>query len=478
MVDFTFKKGLNGFKVLLMSFDKKNIFIQNDDKSFQDKINEKLKVFSFEAKEGESILIEVDKTFYVVFGVKKQYDKKDLMNLGKDILSFSKRRKIKSLDILLSKKEDVLNLIWGISLSNYSFTKYLKKDDKKEKLNTNFNFSNCNIQKDEISKIKKISENVKLTRDLVNDNANVITPSYFEKMSKDFSKKNKLKIEVLNEKDMAKKNLGLFYAVGQGDKKNPPRLIIINYNGDKKSKSYDAIVGKGVCFDTGGLNLKPTGYIEDMKTDMAGAGAVFGAFKSLVELKVKKNILCVLCCTMNSIGSNAYIPGDVFKSYGGESVEITNTDAEGRLVLADGISYIQKNYNVSKIIDLATLTGACLVALGPEISGIFSNDNDLKNGLLKASINTDEEIWELPLNEAFSLALKSKVADMVNSAGRGYGGASIAAAFIQKFVDKKTKWAHIDIAGPSRNRANQIKKYNGEFATGFGVRLLVDYFTK
>ena len=292
-----------------------------------------------------------------------------------------------------------------------------------------------------------------------------------------FQKKNKLKIKILNEKQIQKEKLNLIYNVGKGSS-NPPRLIIVEYNGNPKSKEKIALVGKGLTYDSGGLNLKPTGYIETMKLDMGGAATVLGAFKTAVELKIKKNIVLVIGTAENAIDANSYKPGDVIKSYDGKTVEIKNTDAEGRLVLADSLAYLQKNYKPTHIIDLATLTGACLVALGPSLIAILGNDDKMKEEIFNSSQKTNDKGWHLPIYDEHREMNKSQIADIKNLGGK-YAGTITAAAFLESFINKEVKWTHLDIAGAAFSESSKIEKYIPSYGgTGIGVRLLIDYLSK
>ena len=476
-----FKKNYDGVLIAFLENSKKGKNLLVFDKKLKDEISKKLKVMKLDILENENILLEVFGKNVLVYGIKKDYSNEDLRCYSSNIFNILKNKKLFNCSIFNVKKENIIPIFEGFDLTDYDFDKYksLKKDEKvKKEFSLNFLENSDKKVIDEVNRVKIINQNVKNCRDMVNDNSNVITPKYFEKISKDFVKKHKLKVEILNDLDLQKKGLNLFYAVGEGSV-NKPKLIILKYE-VFKGKPFEALVGKGVCFDTGGLNLKPTGAIEDMRIDMAGAGVCFNTFKSLVELKVKKNLLCALCVCENSISSKSYKPCDVFKSYKGDFVEITNTDAEGRLILADGISYIQKNYKVDSIIDVATLTGACMVALGLTTIGLFTNNENMKNNLIKSSKNTDEDVWHLPINEEHKNVLKSKISDLSNcgmGANRRYGGASSAAAFLLNFIDKKTNWTHLDIAGPTTNQ-NFKKGYVSNNATGIGVRLLCDYFLK
>ena len=257
--------------------------------------------------------------------------------------------------------------------------------------------------------------------------------------------KKNISLEILNRKELKAKGLNLHLAVNQASNKEP-KLIIVRYNGGKKNEGYTAIIGKGMTFDTGGLNLKPTGSIETMKMDMSGAAAVCGILKNVLTLGIKKNLFFVLGIAENSIGSAAYKPGDVITGYAGKSVEIGNTDAEGRLVLADAFAYVVKNYKPARMIDLATLTGACVVALGFDYSGLFSNNDELACQLIEASNKTDDRIWRLPVYSELKEYIKSPIADLKNTSNIKGGGAITAAEFLHQFTEGTT-WAHLDIAG-------------------------------
>jgi leucyl aminopeptidase len=321
-----------------------------------------------------------------------------------------------------------------------------------------------------------VCECVNHARDLVNDNAHVVYPEAFAREARAVAKKGRMKCLVLDDKAIDKKGLGLLKAVGQGSPYGP-RLIILEYRGDPKSRDLTALVGKGITFDSGGQNLKPTGSIETMRSDMAGAAAVLGVLRAASKLRLKRNIIGVCSLAHNAIGKNAYFPGDVYRSYCGKTVEINNTDAEGRLVLADAISYCIDLFKPARVIDLATLTGGIITALGSTVAGLFSNDRDLSGGLFEAGEEVNERLWAFPLYEEYSDAMKSDIADLRNSSKKKKGWASsiTGAAFLKEFVGE-TPWAHIDIAGTAFNEDGE----NGEIvqgATGFGVRLLVEYLS-
>jgi leucyl aminopeptidase len=475
--------------IIKISKEKKGvkiIFVQKDSRSKKisflskgigniSEIKEYLKLYNFEANKNQSILFNINKKKYLVFSIEKNYSLDTLRKSASKIFKELKKNKEKEAHLIIpnEKEEEIIAIIEGANLSDYKFDKYISKKEKDINLNITLDISK-NFEKT-IKDTITICNNVKETRDLVNENANLITPIYLEKISKKLAKDKKLKIKVLNEKNLKKENLGLIEAVSKGSPKTPARLIIVEYKGDPKSKEKIALVGKGLTFDTGGLNLKPTNYIEDMKIDMAGAATVYGIFKSAVELKLKKNLFLVIPSTENAISESSYKPGDVIKSYSGKTVEITNTDAEGRLILADALSYIQKKEKPTLIIDFATLTGASMVALGMETAAVFGNDNNTYKKLKKISKENGEKIWKMPIFKDHENVLKSNIADTLNAAiGKGrFGGASSAAAFLKGFIEKDVKWLHFDIAGPAYSSSeNSYIPING---TGRYVRLIVEY---
>ena len=367
--------------------------------------------------------------------------------------------------------KDQFCAVEGAILGNYTFSKYLSK--KPEELKTMDIFSSS-ISKSVLTNIQYVCDGVYLARDLVNDNAAVVTPEHLAAKGREFGKKPGFKVTVLNERELKKQKLGLLSAVGQGSP-NPPRLIIIEYKGDPKTKKTSAIVGKGITFDSGGKNLKPSGHIETMRCDMAGAAAVLGTMNVISKLKPRINVIGVCAAAHNAIDSTSYFPGDVIRAYNGTTVEICNTDAEGRLALADAVAYTVKKYKPAELIDLATLTGAILITFADRIAGIFSNNDNLANKLLEAGSRTGESLWRLPVEQQYCDAMKGDISDLrnISKLSRGHASSITAAAFIKEFI-AKTPWAHIDIAGTAFNTGEargDIPKY----ATGFGVRLLVDY---
>ena len=362
-------------------------------------------------------------------------------------------------------------VVEGIMLGAYQFTKY-----KSEKVHAvaSVELVGDGVAQRSAARLASLCECVNYSRDLVNENAHVANPEFLAEEARAIAKRAGMSVEVLTEKEIDKKGLALIKAVGEGSM-FPPRLAIMEYRGNPASKDSTAIVGKGITFDSGGQNLKPTGHIETMRCDMAGAAAVLGIMRALGELKPKVNVTGVCALAHNAIGERSFFPGDVYKSYSGKTVEINSTDAEGRLVLADAISYCKEKYRPARIIDLATLTGGILVSLGPIVAGLFSNDDNLAKRLFAAGEETSERLWRFPLYEEYSETMKGEISDLRNVGKwkKGYASSITGAAFIEAFA-QPTPWAHIDIAGTAFNEESGQGEIP-QFATGFGVRLLLRY---
>ncbi len=384
-----------------------------------------------------------------------------------------KNKYIKILFSLHNIKINNRNLEWNINILiqtfeklNYSFD--LFKSKKKEKKDINIFFYVKKEQNDFfISNIKKyliISKGIEKSKNLSNTPSNICTPLYIsEKIRKIFIDK-KIDLLFITEKIMKNKGMNAFLSVGKGSK-NKSIMSIINYNNslDNNSKPI-VLIGKGLTFDSGGISIKPSMNMHEMKFDMAGASVIYGVMYILFKLNIKLHVIGVLACAENMLDKNSVKPGDVVKTLSGKTVEIINTDAEGRLVLCDVLTYISK-YNPSIIIDVATLTGACVSALGKDISGLLSNNSNLSKYLLKSSINSMDYLWELPLYKKYKEHLKSNIADYANCGDKNYAGTITSALFLSFFI-KKYKWAHIDIAGTA---------YDSNGATGRPINLLVDF---
>jgi leucyl aminopeptidase len=367
------------------------------------------------------------------------------------------------------------SIIEGTLLGAYKFSIY--KSEKPFQV-TSAEVINCPLENAELKNIIAVCESVLYTRDLVNDNASVVNPQYLASEAMKLASHNSFKVTVLDEKELRKNGLNLIAAVGQASS-TPPRLIFIEYTGNAKLKEKTAIVGKGITFDSGGQNHKPTGSIETMRSDMAGAAAVLGVMKSLSSIKPKINVVGVIPAAHNAIGGNAYFPGDIYKAYSGKTVEILSTDAEGRLVLADAIAYCQEKYKPSTVIDLATLTGGVLYALSDFVAGLFTNNDTLASALFTSGEITGERVWRLPLYKEYCESIKGEFGDIrnVSKLKKGHASSITGAAFIKEFVKDDIAWAHIDIAGTAFNEGSARGDVPTN-ATGYGVRLLINYLLK
>ena len=406
-----------------------------------------------------------------LISLKKNINTSEIENLGAKFFIYVKD--FKQRDFHINSKvipTNIKNLIGyflhGLKLKSYVFEKY---KTKKNKNNISINVFGKNIPsyKDQ-NKFKAIEEGTFYTRDLVSEPGNVLHPDEYAKRLKSLTKFG-LKITIYDEKKLKKLGMNTLLGVGQGSIRGS-YLVTMEWKGLKDNSKPLAFVGKGVCFDTGGISLKPAKFMEDMTYDMAGSAVVVGLMKSLALRKAKVNAVGVVGLVENMPGGNAQRPGDIVKSYSGKTVEILNTDAEGRLVLADALTYTEEKFKPKFIVDLATLTGAIIVSLGSEYAGLFSNDDNLSNQLIEAGEKVEEKVWRMPLNKNFDKLIDSKNADMQNINYVGGAGSTTAAQFLQRFILNKTPWAHLDIAGMA------FSKYGGALnsggATGYGVRLL------
>jgi leucyl aminopeptidase len=378
--------------------------------------------------------------------------------------------------------DQAADLAQGVRLRAYAFDRYKtkRKDDEKPPARRSVTIAVGDVAAARKAYLTReaIAGGVLMARDLVNEPANVLHPEEFARRTLTL-KKVGVAVQILDVKAMKKEGMGALLGVGQGSARES-RVVVMRWNGGKKSETPLAFIGKGVCFDTGGISIKPAAGMEDMKGDMAGAACVVGLMQALAARKAKVNAVGVIGVVENMPGGNAQRPGDIVTSMSGQTIEIINTDAEGRLVLADVLWYTAKRFKPKFMVDLATLTGAIIVALGQEYAGMFSNDDKLCERLTKAGEATGEKVWRMPLAKEYDKMIDSKFADMKNTGGTRWGGAITAAQFIQRFVVDKTPWAHLDIAGTGfDSRQTDINK---SWGSGWGVRLLdrlvKDYYEK
>lgn len=439
-----------------------------DHKDFSGKCNEMVLFHTTEKKYPRVLLLGL--------GKEKDFSPECLRRAGGVARKKVKGTKAKSAScVFLDKKEEtsLIPFLEGFLLANYSFENF--KSGKKAKNETLKSLDLITSHKPSKTEVAAISETVDViqgvfhARDLVNTPANALTPDVFAKEAKKIAKSKRIKITIVDEKKLKKIGAGAITAVGQGAE-NPPRFVILEYKSKKKNAKTVSLVGKGITFDTGGINLKPTGYIETMKCDMGGAAAVLGTFSILAKHDVPVNVVGVLALAENAIGSKAIRPGDYIKAYNGKTIEIINTDAEGRLVLADALAYVQDKYKLDSIIDLATLTGACLVALGYNITAVLTHSDVLLKQIQKASEQTGEKVWQLPMDKDLLKAVKGEYTDLLNYTGSVKAGTIMGAAFLNAFVKKGQKWAHLDIAGTGW--ADRPGSYCSKGGTGAPIRLL------
>lgn len=366
--------------------------------------------------------------------------------------------------------EDAVAALTGAELRSWTWTKYRTtlKDEQKVSL-TSLDLVGAPEGAEALWAVEKgVAEGVAFTRELVTEPANTIYPESFVERCQARMEGSGLVIRVLDDAEMAELGMGALLGVAQGSVR-PARMLVMEWNGGTEGDKPVAFVGKGVTFDTGGISLKQPGGMEDMKWDMGGAGAVAGTMLALAKRKAKANVVGLCGLVENMPDGNAQRPGDVVTTMSGQTVEVINTDAEGRLVMCDVLTYAQQTYDPVRILDVATLTGAILVSLAHEYAGLFSNDDDLAADLDAAGAASGDKVWRMPMGAAYDKQLDSAIADMKN-VGTRFGGSITAAQYLQRFIDKGRPWAHLDIAGMAW--ADKPGATWGKGATGYGVRLL------
>jgi leucyl aminopeptidase len=442
-------------------------YISNSEFSY---INDLLKtndlkknLFKFEVNSKKNIFL---------ISIKKDLKSFDIENLGAEFYKRINQKKnsdysVNSDSIISKHKNFIEYFLHGLKLKSYEFKKYKTKKEKKLISINVFGNNNKSLTKNKL-KFKALEEGTFYARDLVSEPGNVLHPDEYAKRLNSL-RRDGLKIKIYDKKKLKKMGMNALLGVGMGSIRGS-YLVTMEWNGAKNNSKPLAFVGKGVTFDTGGYSLKPARFMEDMTYDMAGSAAVVGLMKNLALRKAKVNAVGIVGLVENMVSGGAQRPGDIVNSYSGKTIEVLNTDAEGRLVLADALTFTEKKFKPKFIIDLATLTGAIIVSLGSEYAGLFSNDDKLSKQILNAGEKVEEKLWRMPLHKNYDKLMNSKNADVQNINYVGGAGSTTAAQFLQRFILNKTPWAHLDIAGMA------FAKYGGALnsggATGFGVRLL------
>jgi len=419
--------------------------------------------------------IPARKILFVGLGNKNEFNTEKSRNISGKIIQYAKEFRITELSIIPFNfsKEIIESLVEGIILSSYSFEKF--KTSKNNNTVDNVSIlieSNSKEYQKIINDISVICQSVNFGRDISNLPPNECSPEYLAKIALEI-KNQGIEAQIIGINSLKDMGLNGIVSVGSGSI-NTPKLIVLKYKGTKNGEDPILLVGKAVTFDSGGISIKPSEKMEEMKFDKCGGVNVLAIMKSLSSLKIKHNVIGIIPAVENMPSNSSYRPSDIINMYNGKSVEVINTDAEGRLILADALAFGIKQYKPKLIIDMATLTGACIIALGNNIAGIIGNDEKLIKKILDISKVTHEKMWELPLLEDHHDQIKSKNADIKNIGGRP-AGAITAAAFLSNFVGK-TPWVHLDIAGTAWNQeGSMLKSYNPPGATGFGIRTIIKF---
>ncbi len=452
------------------------------DKALDGTITRAMAASKFRGKKEQTLSMlaagDYDRVVLLGLGDPKKLDDQQSQKLGGIVLAGLNGAGAKDATVMidgtdgskLSAADIAANMAAGAGLRSYRFDAYRTKEkaDKKPSLKVlTFGVKDAGDATKAFKPLSAVTEGVFLTRDLVSEPPNVIFPATLAERIHELEKYD-LDIEILDEPAMEKLGMGALLGVGQGSAQDP-RLVIMRWNGGKDGDAPLAFCGKGVTFDSGGLSIKPAGGMEDMKWDMGGSAVVTGLMKALALRKAKVNAVGVVGLVENMPSGTAQRPGDIVKSMSGQTIEVLNTDAEGRLVLADVLWYTQERYKPKFMIDLATLTGAIIVALGEEYAGLFSNNDDLAKKLEAAGKAVNEPLWRMPMGDVYDKMIDSDAADMKNIGGGRAGGSITAAQFLQRFVNK-LPWAHLDIAGVTWSKKDAAIAPKG--GTGYGVRLL------
>ncbi len=461
----------------------------HDDREIASLVRKAKKLKEFKGEKGDELIlfnlpeVKAERVIFLGMGKLEKLDLETLRALAGKAVKKCIQKNLSEVMISVPSAQKIQKemsslievLLEGAYLGNHLFDKY-KKEKKHKPLKNISLFVKPNIAKQFArlpSRVSTICKGTILAREWVSTPSNDKRPEQFTRSITALARKANLKVNVLDEKALKQKKFGAILAVAAGSNSNP-RMVTLEYN-PKGAKKTIVLVGKGVTFDSGGINLKPSTGLEEMKTDMSGAAAVAATLITVTKLKPKAKIVGIIPVVENMPSGSSSRPGDIIKTYEGKTVEIGNTDAEGRLILADAISYAIEKYKPQTLIDVATLTGSCVVALGEKIAGVFSFDDELAEAIVQSGKKTYERCWRLPMPDDYKELLKSDLADLNNVGKSRWGGAITGALFLSEFA-KDVKWAHIDIAGPA-----YIKKENAYCeagGTGFGVRLFCDLLEK
>ncbi|MFQ6610391.1 MAG: leucyl aminopeptidase [Fidelibacterota bacterium] len=439
------------------------------------KLSEIIELEKFEGKFGKNLLVYGDsnlkRTAIYGLGKSEEYTSQSARNLGAMIIKKANSLKVSSISIestsfRLDSEDKLQAFCEGLILGSYEFNEY-KSEIKNANTVEEIVFLNCN-KPEILDKTKKLIDGVMLARDVSNHPPNFATPAYLAEQAGLLNQYSNMSVDVIDESKFEEMGLGAFYGVARGSHR-PAKLIVIQYKNGGQENPF-ALVGKGLTFDSGGISLKPGAKMDEMKFDMCGSATVLGVMKAVGELQPNINLVAAIGATENMPGGNAQLPGDIVKAYNGKTIEILNTDAEGRLVLADVLAYVVDQFKPTAILDFATLTGAVLIALGHRATGIMGNDSKLVDEVKKASELTGEKVWELPLWEEYSKDIKSTIADIKNLGAERMAGTIAGGVFLKEFVDK-TPWVHMDIAGTAWGVKEPVYQ-PAAGATGVAVRLV------
>jgi len=475
-------KRYKGKAVALLVYEEDFRPVSRLSKGLSARVRKVLTVEDFKGKEGEILKVPTvglssDYVYVAGLGKREKVSEDTYRRVCGSLVKRLKKDGIEEVLVITPRRGELgyelsKAITEGLLLGDYTFDKYkTKKEEKKKKLKKAFIYRG---DKEGIKVGRIFAEAQNYARDLVNEPGNVINPVTLAEEAKRLAEENGLDCRIYDEKEIQEMGMMALYSVGKGSA-TPPRFIHLTYKPRGRAKEKIVFVGKGLTFDSGGLNIKPGDYMRTMKMDKSGACAVLGIMKAVAKLKPKVEVHGIIAAAENMPDGNAYRPDDVIRAKNGKYIEIDNTDAEGRVTMADSLSYASE-LKPDKIIDMATLTGACMVALGEYTAGLFTNAPDFAEEFKELAKKTGERVWELPMDdERLRKKIKNTVADVLNTGGR-YGGAITAAMFLEEFVDKGIKWIHLDIAGPAWSKEEY--GYYTKGGTGFGVRTCLEYILR